>query len=158
MSASLASPSSRTRRAVAYLVKLPNLGRSAGHVQVTAYGPGPERCKVVSWGPNGTEQDIRVLCNTSNGTPVDTKFTLTYVRDGKVLGDSICCQPDGNPTAYAWADRPTAASYTPNPLYQFTGFAQQITISRLATGSYAVQGLDSRGPGAGPTRRSPQRP
>ena len=33
-----------------YLVKLPNLGRRAGHVQVTAYGSGPERCKVISWG------------------------------------------------------------------------------------------------------------
>lgn len=121
-----------------YLVKLPHLGRSAGHVQVTAYGPGPERCKVVSWGPNGAEQDIRVLCNTSNGTPVDTRFTLTYVRGGNVLGEPICCRPDGNPTDYAWANRPIAASYTPNPLYQFTGFAQQITISRLATGSYAV--------------------
>jgi hypothetical protein len=102
----------------------------------------PERCKVVSWRPILTEQDITVSCNTSNGTPVDTKFTLTYARDGNVLGEPVCCFPDGNPTAYAWADQPTAASYTPNPLYQFTGFAQQITISRLATGSYAVQGLD----------------
>jgi hypothetical protein len=36
------------------------------------------------------------------------------------------------------ADQPTAASYTPNPLYQFTGSAQPITISHLAQGSYAV--------------------
>ena len=129
-----------------YLVKLPNLGPSAGHVQVTAYGPGPERCKVVSWGPNGTEQDIRVLCNTRNGTPVDTKFTLTYVRDGNVLGAPVCCHPNGNRTDYAWADqpKPTApGSYTPNLLYQFNGSAQQITISRLATGSYAVHVPDS---------------
>ena len=126
-----------------YLVKLPNLGRSAGHVQVTAYGPGPERCKVVSWGPNGTEQDIRVLCNTRNGTPVDTRFTLTYVRNGNVLGEPVCCQPDGNPTDYAWANQPNAASYTPSPLYQFSIPAGQITISRLATGSYAVHVPDT---------------
>jgi hypothetical protein len=126
-----------------YLVKLPNLGRSAGHVQVTAYGPGPERCKVVSWGPIGTEQDIKVLCNTRNGTPVDTRFTLTYVRNGNVLGEPVCCQPDGNPTDYAWANQPTAASYTPSPLYQFSIPAQQITISRLTTGSYAVHVPDT---------------
>jgi hypothetical protein len=121
-----------------YLVKLPNLGQPAGHVQVTAYGSGTERCKVVSWAPRGTEQDIQVLCNTHNGTPVDTKFTLTYVRNGNVLGEPVCCEPDGNPTDYALADQPTAASYTPNLLYQFDGASQQITISRLATGSYAV--------------------
>ena len=126
-----------------YLVKLPNLGRSAGNVQVTAYGPGPERCKVGSWRPNGTEQDIRVFCRTPSGTPADTKFTLTYVRGGNVLGEPVCCNPDGNPTDYAWADQPTAGSYTPNPLYQFSIPAQQITISRLATGSYAVHVPDT---------------
>jgi len=127
-----------------YLVRLPNLGRSGGHVQVTAYGPGPERCKVGSWRPNGTEQDIRVFCRTRNGTPADTRFTLTYVRDGNVLGEPVCCEPDGNPTDYAWANQPSAAApYTPDPLYQFTGSAQQITITHLAKGSYAVHVPDS---------------
>jgi hypothetical protein len=121
-----------------YLVELPNLGQEAGHVQVTAYGPGPKRCKVGSWGPVGTKQDIRVFCYAPSGNPADSRFTLTYVRDGNVLNEPICCRPDGNPTAYAWADRPSDASYTPEPLYQFTDSAPPITISRLATGSYAV--------------------
>jgi hypothetical protein len=122
----------------AYRVRLPNLGRAAGHVQVTAYGTGPERCKVGSWGPVGAEQNIRVRCYGLTGSPVDTRFTLTYVRNGNILGASpLCCHPDGHPTAYAWANQPTAASYTPAPAYQFADFGQS-TISRLGVGSYAV--------------------
>jgi hypothetical protein len=122
----------------AYLVKLPNLGKAAGHVQVTAYGPGPERCKVGSWGPNGTEQDIRVFCHTPSGSRADARFTLRYVRNGNLLSQPVCCRPDGSPTAYAWANHPTAASYTPAPRYQFTDSGQRVTITRLATGNYAV--------------------
>lgn len=121
-----------------YLVRLPGLGRPAGHVQVTAYGGGPERCKVGSWGPNGTEQDIRVFCNAPNGGPVDTFFTLTYVRDGNVLGAPVCCRPDGHNTAYAWANQPTTATYRPAPAYQFANFGRAITINRLGVGNYAV--------------------
>jgi hypothetical protein len=122
----------------AYLVKLPNLGQAAGHVQVTAYGPGPERCKVGGWGPNGTEQDIRVFCYTPRASRADTRFTLSYVRNGNLLSQPVCCRPDGSPTAYAWASNPTAATYTPAPQYQFTDTAQPVTITRLAPGNYAV--------------------
>jgi len=121
-----------------YRVRLPNLGKAAGHVQVTAYGSGPERCKVGSWGPGGTEQTIRVFCYRPTGSPVDTLFTLTYVRNGNILGAPVCCRPDGHHTAYAWANQPGAASYTPAPAYQFADFGRQSTISRLAVGSYAV--------------------
>ena len=124
-----------------YRVRLPNLGQAAGHVQVTAYGTGPERCKVGSWGPVGAEQTIRVYCNGPSGNRVDTRFTLTYVRNNNILGASpICCQPDGHPTAYAWANQPTAASYTPALAYQFADFLQQkVTISRSGVGSYVVR-------------------
>lgn len=131
----------------AYRVRLPNLGRVAGHVQVTAYGAGAERCKVGSWGPVGAEQQIRVFCYGPTGNRVDTRFTLTYVRNGNILGASpLCCNPDGHPTAYAWANQPTAASYTPALAYQFADFGR-ITISRLGVGSYAVHTPRSLGNG-----------
>jgi len=124
-----------------YRVRLPNLGQSAGHVQVTAYGAGSERCKVGSWGPSGAEQQIRVYCNRPAGSRVDASFTLTYIRNNNILDASpICCSPDGYPSAYAWANQPTATAYTPALAYQFADFLQQrVTISRLGVGSYVVR-------------------
>jgi hypothetical protein len=118
-----------------YQVILPNIGASAGHVQVTAYGYGTERCKTSGWGPSGSDQSIGVRCYTAAGAPVDTYFTLTYVRDGNVLGESVCCSPDGNPTAYVWASQPTTASYNPSGPYHFPGWATS-TITRVGTGDY----------------------
>jgi hypothetical protein len=125
-----------------YQVRLPNLGQAAGHVQVTAYGYGSERCKVSGWGPSGADQFIGVRCFTSTGVDTDTYFTLTYVRDTNVLGNNpVCCPPDGYPTAYVWAHDPTAASYVPTSTYQFSDFftRDKISINRLGTGSYAVR-------------------
>jgi hypothetical protein len=121
-----------------YQVILPNLGASAGHVEVTAYGYGSERCKTSGWGASGTDQSIGVRCFTAAGAAVDTYFTLTYVRDGNVLGEPVCCSSDGNPTAYAWASQPTTASYTPVSNYHFPGWAAS-TITRVGTGDYTFK-------------------
>jgi hypothetical protein len=124
-----------------YQVFLPNLGQSAGHVQVTAYGYGSERCKVTGWGPSGTDQFVGVRCFTTTGALADTFFTLTYVRDTNILGNNpVCCTPDGYPTAYVWAHDPTSASYVPSSLYQFSDFGarDKVTAGRLGTGYYAV--------------------
>jgi hypothetical protein len=129
----------------AYQVIFPNLGASAGHVQVTAYGYGSERCKVTGWSPSGADQSVGVRCHTAAGAAVDTYFTATYVRDSNVLGESVCCNSDGNPTAYAWASQPTTASYTPAAAYHFPGWAAS-TITRTGTGSYQFKtpvGLDN---------------
>lgn len=132
-----------------YVVHLPNLGVAAGHVQVTAYGPGSERCKVGSWGPSGTAQNIRVLCYRPNGTLVDTFFTLTYVRNGNVLGARLFGQPNGAYTAYAWANLPTSPSYIPSVFYRFATPPGLIRINRLGVGSYAVNPPASFAPGLG---------
>jgi hypothetical protein len=124
-----------------YTVRLPNLGQTAGHVQVTAYGPGSERCKTSGWGPSGADQFIGVRCFNIFGAPVDTRFTLTYVRDTNVLGNSnICCESDGYPTMYAWANDPFSASYVPSTFYQFSDFEthDKVVINRLGVGQYAV--------------------
>lgn len=125
-----------------YQVWMPNLGGSGGHVQVTAYGTGSERCKVGGWGPSGTDQVVSVRCFTAAGAPVDTRFTATFVRDATIFGAGwTCCQPDGIPTAYVWANEPTSASYVPSTAYQYSNSRARdaISITRLGTGAYAIQ-------------------
>jgi hypothetical protein len=51
-------------------------GLSGGHVQVTAYGTGPETCKVRSWSSNSTDFIVYVGCFNTAGNPVDTRYTV----------------------------------------------------------------------------------
>ncbi len=128
-----------------YTVRMPGLGIAKGHVQVTAYSSGSEYCKVGSWGPSGTAQLISVKCFTTRGVPVDTMYTLTYVEHTNILGLGVCCNPDGNWSAYAWANNPSAASYVPATSYQFADYSDTLgTITRSAVGAYSVkwQGID----------------
>ena len=73
-----------------------------GHAQVTALGSGLERCTLGEW---GGEPDlyVQVSCHTPAGTLVDSKFNVLFARPADHL-------------AYALADRPTSANYTP-PTY-----------------------------------------
>ena len=87
----------------AYTANLPNLGASAGMVHVTAYVSGTETCKVASWLPSGSTQQVYVRCFTNAGVPVDTFYTLPYAHPSTVAGHM----------AFLWANQPTAASYTP---------------------------------------------
>jgi hypothetical protein len=59
-----------------YWVQFPYQSLDDGDVQVTAYGSGSEYCKVVYWTP-GT--GVQVRCFSSNGTPVDTYFDVTFL-------------------------------------------------------------------------------
>jgi hypothetical protein len=117
-----------------YRVILPNLGVAAGHVQVTAYGTGTQRCKTTGWGPSGTSQSIGVRCFTVKGALADSMFTLTYVRSGNILGQPVGTGANGNPTAYAWAHLPTTATYTPSNAYRFGPVKS--TVTRVGTGDY----------------------
>jgi hypothetical protein len=60
-----------------YTVRIPNLGLPKGNVQVTAYGAGAARCKVVSWAPSGTTQQVGVRCY-QGPNPVNTRFVMQY--------------------------------------------------------------------------------
>ena len=124
-----------------YAVRLPNIGGSGGHVQVTAYGFGSERCKVVGWSPSGVDELVNVACFTSAGSPTDTFFTMTYARGISIVG-SDCCPPGGPGTrfAYAWGNDASAASYTPSAPYQFSNPPATATITHPLPGSgaYAV--------------------
>jgi hypothetical protein len=123
----------------AYTASLPNLGAWAGHVQVTAYGTGSERCKTSNWSPVGSAQEVQVRCFTSSGTPVDTRFTLTYVAENSLIGGSAAPSPlPGTSGSYVWANQSTLASYTPSLSYQWDDFGGTNTVTRSGVGAYAV--------------------
>ena len=113
-----------------YRVTFPGIGTSTGgHVQVTAYGLGSERCKVRSWGNSGGDVHANVNCFTPAGAAVDTQFSIAYLRKSGT---------GSTQEAYVWADAPTTASYTPNATYQFNSSGVQNTITREGTGLYTV--------------------
>lgn len=125
----------------AYTVRLPNLAASAGHVQVTAW-PGYSNlrvCKVTNWGPSGSDQLVYVRCWDRTGADTDTAFTLTYVNQLNLLGVTTGFNPDGNDSAYAWANQPATASYPPSTAYQFDNFTNTAaTATRSGTGAYGM--------------------
>jgi hypothetical protein len=128
----------------AYEVRLPNLGASAGHVQVTAFARSA-RCKVRLWGPDGTTQVVHVLCFDENGNPVDNiGFFLTYVERLNILGLATGFDPDGHDSAYAWANQQATQDwYTPHTFYQFANFTNDAgTARRTSTGDYVVKFRD----------------
>lgn len=117
-----------------YTANLPGMSFIGGTVEVTAYGTGSNHCKVVSW----FGSSVDVACFTAAGAPADTLFTLNY--DNQI-------SPNGGPSfAYAWADQPSTASYTPSLTYQYgalasecSSFAGPITVQRTSVGRYAMQ-------------------
>lgn len=122
----------------AYTARLPNLGSTAGHFQVTAYGPDSARCQVYTWGPSGTTQQVNVRCFTNAGTARDTHFTLTYVSGISLVGAAAGPNGSGTASAYVLAHQPTAASYTPSRPYQFNSSGATNTITRSGVGAYRV--------------------
>jgi hypothetical protein len=54
-----------------YAVAFPSQSLSFGSVVVTAYGGGPEFCKLVSW---GDVSGVMVHCFNNAGSPIDTAF------------------------------------------------------------------------------------
>jgi hypothetical protein len=140
---STGAPNSVTRTGIgAYTASLPNVGSWSGHVQVTPYGTGSERCKVSNWNPVGSTLEVRVLCFASTGTPANSRFTLTYVIANSLIG--AAAQFSALPSesgAYVWANEATSAFYVPNANYQWDDFSVlpgQITVSRAVKGSYTV--------------------
>jgi hypothetical protein len=113
-----------------YRVRFPGIGTAlGGHVQVTAYGSGSERCKVQSWTNLGGAVDVMVGCFTADGAAANSLFSVAYLRkSGTGAAQS----------AYVWADSPTAASYAPDAFYQFNSTGAQNTIVRQSEGQYAV--------------------
>ncbi|MGQ0618219.1 MAG: cell wall-binding repeat-containing protein, partial [Acidimicrobiia bacterium] len=122
-----------------YTVALPGLGVDEGTVLVTAYGGGPERCKVVSWNAAAADLAVRVNCFDAAGAAVDVEFDATFLRP----------TPGYGPMGYVWANEAASASYTPSAPYQYNSTGTANTIDRSAVGVYAVTlpGLAGAGEG-----------
>jgi hypothetical protein len=131
-----------------YVARLRDLGSMKGSVQVTAYettgapptsvGPAtavlPSACTTGGWGPSASGDDmlVTVYCRDSNGAPTDSRFDLTFMQGLGLKGQG------GDRVAYLWADRSTAASYTPDARYWFSTAGQAPRVTRQGTGSYTA--------------------
>jgi hypothetical protein len=106
----------------AYEVKLGRMERrfpeanKGGTVLVTAYGPGAQRCKTVSWGLTGSDMVVRVNCFTG-GTPSDSGFALSFLRNPGTL--AISAAEDKKEAWYVWAN----TTPTPSHFYQSNSYS-----------------------------------
>ncbi|MFQ5569446.1 MAG: T9SS type A sorting domain-containing protein [Rhodothermales bacterium] len=103
---------------------LSGVGANGGHVQVTAYGGGNDHCKVIGW----SDQGVGVTCFDTAGNPVDTRYTMLYWKP----------EADTDGVAYAWANEPGSASYTPDAFYSYNAGGGDVSIVRNSVGDYMV--------------------
>ena len=124
-------PTTITRSAVGvYAVAFDGLGSVAngGNVHVTAYGLSTT-CNVSSWGNNGGSLRIVVRCYTSSGAPIDSRFNVLFLTSSGAAVSQL---------AYAYANNPSSASYTPSSTYSYNGGGGAITATRSGAGSYRM--------------------
>lgn len=117
-----------------YTATLPGLTALGGHVQITAYGSTPARCKTSGWTSGDAGTAVDVLCFDASGAVADEMFTLEYA-----LNEPLAPVPPVH-GAYAWANKPTKnGPYRPSPAYAYNGFkGGKITVQRNGVGQYAV--------------------
>jgi hypothetical protein len=111
-----------------YSVKFTGLGSrltsNGGHAQAIAIGTGAQHCKIGSWG-GSPDLFVSVLCYARTGAPKDVKFDVFFATPHPSL-------------AYAWANQPTTASYSPSTFYRSNPSGGAATITRSGVGRYAV--------------------
>ena len=123
-----------------YRATLPGIPGSGGHAQVSAYGPDTARCQIVSWGLAARNAIVDVACFNSDGSPMDTRFSLQFSNQD-VIG-RINTAALENAGIYLWADQPEAsAPYTPSNTFRFSQREGVIifeppSIMHLSTGRY----------------------
>lgn len=124
-----------------YTVTLPGLASSSGHVMVTSWVGYQARaqCKVVNWGPSGDDEVVNVRCFNATGAAINTNFDLTYVDRLNILGTAAGFSPDGQDSAYVWANNAKSPSYVPDASYQFdNGVTTAASVTRTRKGAYTV--------------------
>lgn len=113
-----------------YEWQLPRVIPGNGNVQVSAYGPTPRRCKVVSWGattPAGA-MIVNVACFALNGTPADSMFVARFQH----LGPN---QPAEG--GYLWSSNPTGSGAVPTQ-WSWNSFGGANSVSRNSVGVYTA--------------------
>lgn len=99
---------------------------------VTAYGDGTNWCKIDSWGPEDTGEDVYVNCYNIAGVEADTRFSVLMLEHGRA----------GRRLGYVWAHSATATDYTPSPLYSFNSSGAVNMVTKLDIGLYNVLWTD----------------
>jgi hypothetical protein len=109
-----------------------------GDVQVTPYGSAA-RCDVGAW----SGHDITVYCYDNTGAPVDSAYTLSATDTVSDTG----VRSAASTVAYAFADQPSAATYTPSSGNSYNSTGGTITVTRASPGVYGIAfgGLDLSG-------------
>ncbi len=119
-----------------YRVHLPGLATERGNVQVsgrfTAPAGKPAICRVGSWGPSAADLTVIVGCRNLAGAKADAEFDLFFGQGQGLKGPGV------GPIAYLDANRPTTASYAPDPLRRFSSAGMASHISRTGIGRYLV--------------------
>jgi hypothetical protein len=113
-----------------YSVRLAGLRTTSGHVQVTATGADPVRCKAMGWASVAADQLVDVQCSSPLGAPRDAVFSLTYAQSTGILG--------AFPAAYA-SIRPSAPAHSPRLANEFSSVGGGMRTRRDGIGSYQVQ-------------------
>jgi hypothetical protein len=111
-----------------YVVTFQGLGGPGGNAQVVGWGTSNTRCKVQSWYQNGSDEQVNVRCHTPAGGLINSGFVVRY---GRVSGWTY-------PSAYLWADQPSAPAYSPSAAYSHNSTGVANTITRAAVGTYTV--------------------
>ena len=109
-----------------YQVRFNGLGATmstGGNIQVNSIGTANKHCKVQGWG-GSPDLVVNVGCFTKGGAASNSTFNVIVIEPSPHL-------------AYAWANQPTSASYTPSPFYS-SNPGGSITITRSSTGTYNV--------------------
>lgn len=129
-----------------YQVAFPDLaptGYERGSVQVTPFGQGMTRAKVVSWGASGPDLHVDVRCTDKFGNAKDAKFQVSYNEIAAPIAEEV------GSGAHVWANLPTLANYTPHARFTdsngIEGPAESETIERFDVGRYRVNLPNLRG-------------
>ncbi len=121
-----------------YKVTMPNMKdvdwleeENGGTVMVTAYGSSSDHCKVQYWYMFGHDLNAYVRCFDSSGSPVDSKYTMSFLKNSGTIGLSVA--EDTLQGAFAWI---TSTGYAPN--YYQQNYGDEISAERIDTGFYRV--------------------
>ena len=97
------------------------------------YGDHRVACRASRWYESSGNELVIVLCRDPLGHPVNSRFDLTFVQGQGLKGQF------GAPAAYLWANRPTSASYHPDPAYRWSAPGARPTVGRTNAGVYSVK-------------------
>ncbi len=117
-------------------VRLPGIGVPGGIVHVTAtdFSAAGSFCQPSGWEQDGADEVIDVACFDSTGRFADVPFGIVFTAG---TADNPL-SPRGV-RGFVYNNRPTAATFTPDPIYRRNMGA----VTRLGTGRYTVAVPDS---------------